>query len=145
MKFYVMNLYTRVMLHFAVVSNAAIVIFLMPHSSVGRITSLLFGIILIPTLGFVTWLNFSTTLRKVKISEHGVEYSAPFKHYIIKWEDMQNIGLLYYAVGYKPMIFFTTLSIEEAQKTKIGESHFRMAYYKKAEKEIMKYWDKPIR
>jgi len=111
----------------------------------------LFGSALL-VLNLVTFAYFAYNflMSKIIITERGVKYIAPFRRYEKRWDEIENIGVLFfYARKESASIFFTTdTDLAQRLKTregiKICDSYFSMGYRKKAENEIKKYWTDPI-
>jgi len=109
--------------------------------------TVILAIILIPSSLFFIYFAIFYVIRKVIISERGVEYITPLKRYLISWDEMQDVGVLPFVAGRNHVFYFTSINPDELDhyNVKLSGRYFRMIYRKKAEEEIKKYWHRPIK
>jgi len=88
------------------------------------------------------------TTRKIIISERGVEYLTSLRQYHMSWDEIQEIGFIFYStIGRYPKTYFISndnVNEFNYKSAKISKTYFKMAYRKEAVDEIKKYWHHPI-
>lgn len=93
------------------------------------------------------YISFATV---IEIDENGIRFSTPFRENRIKWEDVKEVGMTYYApsslANSAKFIYFSTKKgySKLIAKYEINDEFIMLRYRKKLLKDISKYWDGTI-